>query len=105
MSRLQDLEHVVERAAAVGIKAERLRGRMPTVLLRPCPGCGGGCAVAEWDGFGVLLWCRSCDGSGIADVLLHGWWPTWHLSRLIPTPEELELWLAVVAVRLAEVAS
>jgi hypothetical protein len=72
VSRLISLEHVLELARAHGIETEQLQTKRPTVALRPCPGCRDGFdALAEWDGFGVILRCNGCqDPSAILDALM-----------------------------------
>lgn len=62
MKRLLNLDHVIERARLHGIPYERLQCRQPTVALMPCPNCTRKYwALAEYDGFGVLLFCNGCD--------------------------------------------
>jgi hypothetical protein len=104
MSRLRDLGHVRERAKVHGIRTQRLVSYWPGVALWPCPDCGDGCALAEWDGFGVILTCKGCGTytDAAAVLLADPAAPSWHLTRLIPTPEELARWQETVERRLEE---
>lgn len=113
MSRLYNLQHVAERARSVGIRPEWLHTKRPTVALHPCPVCGDHdaygqpglrfTALAVWDDFAVLMVCNGCGGEAVADALLADLAPpTWHLSRLIPTDDELARWRDVVDRRLQD---